>query len=223
MRRTILYILLALSTFTLSFLIVGTFEQLTIALPVALAIFTLIKKIASRNPTLHHLKVAILTLLIWIPFAAISLSVVLPISQSCEPDFSVEDVVIESPKEPEEQKQDILKIESQIQGFADSDTIYCSKNEGNTIWAGVLDNKAISKPEPRYLSLDKASNIATTVAVAVIIDMETGKVISAQALSGHPLFRQSAVDAAYKARFHPTRECWMKPNVCGVLTYHFGF
>ncbi|HKS28990.1 MAG TPA: hypothetical protein VJS44_14280 [Pyrinomonadaceae bacterium] len=92
MRRTILYISLALLTFTAGFLTTGRTEQLQAALPVALTIFILIKGVARCKLTTHRLKVAFLTLLIWTPFAAITLRTALPAPTTC---------VIDLPKEEE--------------------------------------------------------------------------------------------------------------------------
>jgi TonB family protein len=58
------------------------------------------------------------------------------------------------------------------------------------------------------------------VNVQVLID-ETGKVISAQAVSGHPLLRAAAVQAARQARFSPTMLGEQPVKVSGVITYNF--
>jgi hypothetical protein len=92
MRRTILYIALALSTFTAGFLMTDGFEGLTVALPVALIILTLIKRIQTFRPTLHHLKVAALTLIIWTLFAAVTLNALAP--DGCVVDLSQEAATI---------------------------------------------------------------------------------------------------------------------------------
>src|SRR5438128_8087463 len=63
---------------------------------------------------------------------------------------------------------------------------------------GVLNGKAISKPQPAYPPIAKAAKASGTVTVQVLVD-EEGSVISAKAVSGHPLLQQAAVDAAYQA------------------------
>jgi protein TonB len=60
------------------------------------------------------------------------------------------------------------------------------------------------------------------VAVSVLVN-ESGKVIQAQALSGHALLRQSALDAACRARFHPTYIDGPPLRLSGILTYKFVF
>jgi protein TonB len=46
-------------------------------------------------------------------------------------------------------------------------------------------------------------------------------VISARAVSGHPLLQQAAVQAAYQARFAPTMLRGEPVRVSGVVTYNF--
>jgi TonB family protein len=88
------------------------------------------------------------------------------------------------------------------------------------ISGGVLNGKAISLPKPPYPAIAKAARASGTVTVQVTID-ESGKVISARAVSGHPLLQQAAVQAAYGARFSPTQLSGQPVKVTGVITYNF--
>jgi TonB family protein len=92
--------------------------------------------------------------------------------------------------------------------------------EGKTISAGVLNGKAISKPQPPYPSIAKAARASGTVVVQVTVD-ETGGVTSARAVSGHPLLQQAAAAAARQAKFTPTLLSGKPVKVSGVLTYNF--
>lgn len=85
---------------------------------------------------------------------------------------------------------------------------------------GVLNGKAISKPQPAYPPIAKAARASGPVTVQVLVD-ETGKVVSAHAVSGHPLLQQSAVSAARQARFSPTLLSGQPVKVSGVITYNF--
>lgn len=58
------------------------------------------------------------------------------------------------------------------------------------------------------------------VSVQVLID-ETGKVISAKALSGDPFFIPESERAAMRARFSPTIIGDQPVKVSGVITYNF--
>jgi TonB family protein len=88
------------------------------------------------------------------------------------------------------------------------------------ISGGVLNGKAISKPAPSYPAIARAARASGTVNVQVMID-ESGRVTSARAVSGHPLLQQSAVQAAYQARFSPTLLSGQPVKVTGVITYNF--
>lgn len=58
------------------------------------------------------------------------------------------------------------------------------------------------------------------VTVQVLVD-EGGNVVSARAVSGHPLLQQSAVSAARQAKFSPTMLSGQPVKVTGVITYNF--
>jgi protein TonB len=88
------------------------------------------------------------------------------------------------------------------------------------ISGGVLNGKAISKPMPAYPPIAKAARAQGTVNVQITVN-EVGDVISAQAVSGHPLLLQAAVEAARQARFTPTRLSGQPVKVSGFLTYNF--
>jgi TonB family protein len=88
------------------------------------------------------------------------------------------------------------------------------------ISGGVLNGKAISKPEPAYPPVAKAARASGMVTVQVLVN-ESGEVVSASAVSGHPLLQQAAVAAARQARFSPTLLSGKPVKVSGVLTYNF--
>jgi protein TonB len=86
--------------------------------------------------------------------------------------------------------------------------------------SSVLNGVAISLPKPLYPAAARAVKAYGTVAVQVLID-ETGRVISAQAVSGHPLLRTAAAQAAQQARFSPTILGGQPVKVSGMITYNF--
>ena len=88
------------------------------------------------------------------------------------------------------------------------------------LWVGVVDRKAVFKPAPVLTPLAKLAGIHSAVAVSVLID-ESGKVLTAQAVAGHPLYRQSAMEAACRTRFSPTPIDGPPFGMSGVLTYEF--
>jgi TonB family protein len=91
---------------------------------------------------------------------------------------------------------------------------------GLVISGGVLNAKAVSKPEPTYPAVARAAHATGVVTVQVTVD-ETGNVVSAEAVSGHPLLRAAAVAAAREAKFSPTRLSGKPVKVSGILTYNF--
>jgi protein TonB len=88
------------------------------------------------------------------------------------------------------------------------------------ISGGVLNGKAISLPKPQYPAIARQAHASGTVVVQVTID-ENGGVISAHAISGHPLLQAVAVQAARGARFSPTKLSGQPVKVTGVITYNF--
>ena len=88
------------------------------------------------------------------------------------------------------------------------------------ISGGVLNGKATSLPKPPYPAAAKMARASGTVTVQVTID-ENGNVISARAVSGHPLLQAAAVQAARGAKFSPTKLSGQPVKVTGVITYNF--
>jgi TonB family protein len=84
----------------------------------------------------------------------------------------------------------------------------------------VLNGSAVSLPKPEYPAAARAVRASGTVSVQVTID-EEGNVISASAVSGHPLLQPSAVKAAQEAKFRPTRLSGTPVKVTGIITYNF--
>lgn len=91
---------------------------------------------------------------------------------------------------------------------------------GNVIAGGVLNGKATDLPKPVYPPAARAVRASGAVNVQVIVD-ENGNVISANAVSGHPLLRQSAVQAARSAKFTPTILGGKAVKISGVIVYNF--
>jgi tetratricopeptide (TPR) repeat protein len=67
----------------------------------------------------------------------------------------------------------------------------------------ILKGKAASLPEPTYPREAIAARVTGKVNVVVTIN-ERGEVISACAISGHPLLAKASEQAAYRATFTPT-------------------
>ncbi|HJT26724.1 MAG TPA: energy transducer TonB [Pyrinomonadaceae bacterium] len=85
---------------------------------------------------------------------------------------------------------------------------------------GPITGLAISLPKPAYSEIAKRARIQGSVNVQVLID-EYGRVVSAKAVSGHPLLVLDAQKAALQARFSPTKLGDQPVKVSGVITYNF--
>ncbi len=88
------------------------------------------------------------------------------------------------------------------------------------ITGGVVNSKAINLVKPIYSAAARAIRAAGEVKVQVTID-ENGKVISANAVSGHPLLRESAEIAAKSSKFTSTTLSNEKVKVTGIIIYNF--
>ena len=88
------------------------------------------------------------------------------------------------------------------------------------ISGGVLNGKAINLPKPAYPPIARAAHASGTVVVQLLID-ENGNVVSAHAVSGHPLLQGAAVGAARQAKFSPTKLSGQPVKVTGVIQYNF--
>lgn len=85
---------------------------------------------------------------------------------------------------------------------------------------GVINGRATYLPPPPYPPPAKAIGLSGKVDVQVTID-ESGKVVSANAVSGHPFLKGAAEKAAWSARFSPTYLSKVPVKVTGVIVYNF--
>ena len=85
---------------------------------------------------------------------------------------------------------------------------------------GVINGKAVNLVKPPYPPAAKAVRAAGAVNVSVQIDVN-GNVTSASAVSGHPLLRQAAEQAARSSKFTPTVLSGQAVPVSGIIVYNF--
>jgi TonB family protein len=93
-------------------------------------------------------------------------------------------------------------------------------NEVRKISVGVLNGKALTLAKPAYPAAARAVEAEGAVNVNVTIN-ETGDVVSAAAVSGHPLLRAAAVNAARESKFSPTQLSGQPVTVTGIIVYNF--
>lgn len=85
---------------------------------------------------------------------------------------------------------------------------------------GVLAGKAIQSPQPPYPAMARAAGIEGAVVVELTVS-ESGGVQSARAISGHPLLRDAAVQAARGWAFSPTMLSGVQVKVVGTIAFDF--
>ena len=85
---------------------------------------------------------------------------------------------------------------------------------------GAITGLAVSLPKPAYPPIAKQAGAHGAVNVQVLVD-ENGRVVSAKAVSGHPLLIAAAQQAALGARFSPTKLGDQAVKVSGLITYNF--
>jgi TonB family protein len=86
--------------------------------------------------------------------------------------------------------------------------------------SGALNDKAIDLPKPIYPGEARKAKVTGQVKVRVIV-AETGKVLSADIVSGPKQLWLAAIEAARQARFNPTLIGGSAVKITGILTYDF--
>ena len=85
----------------------------------------------------------------------------------------------------------------------------------------VLNGRALFLPKPAYPDAARAKRISGTVVVKVKIN-ETGTVVEAKDMCGGPPYlSESSVQAAYGARFSPTKLSGKPVPVYGIIQFRF--
>ncbi|MDQ3653125.1 MAG: energy transducer TonB [Acidobacteriota bacterium] len=86
----------------------------------------------------------------------------------------------------------------------------------NFVPGEIFSQPVLTTPSPT-----RDTYLTGSVVVEMTVD-KTGKVVSARAISGHPLLRPSAVQAAYQTQFTPTLFFGKPVQSRVVNTYYFG-
>jgi TonB family protein len=110
----------------------------------------------------------------------------------------------------------------------DSDTKYTVENKSSNSNSSdsvmdaykIINAKATNLAKPTYPPAAKAVRASGAVNVQVTLD-EQGNVTAANAVSGHPLLRASAVQAARASKFNPTIESGKPVKIKGVIVFNF--
>jgi TonB family protein len=109
---------------------------------------------------------------------------------------------------------DTLKVEGPAQPSPESDRL------DRIVMGGVLNGKAVRKPQPDYPLVARSARVSGVVVVQLLVD-EKGEVAEAHAVSGPQLLQASSVEAARRAKFTPTTLCGRPVKVSGIVTYNY--
>jgi TonB family protein len=85
---------------------------------------------------------------------------------------------------------------------------------------GVLQGNATKKVQPAYPAIAKAARAKGAVQVQITVN-ESGDVINARVINGHPMFRDAALRAAKQWRFKPTELSGVPVKATGILSFNF--
>jgi periplasmic protein TonB len=94
------------------------------------------------------------------------------------------------------------------------------KQETVRLTSTMIQSKAVKRVQPPYPQIAKLSKISGPVQVQVMISQD-GSVDGVTALSGHPLLRDAALQAARQWVFSPTILNGQPVRVVGVITFNF--
>jgi TonB family protein len=111
-------------------------------------------------------------------------------------------------------------VPNQKVSVSDNDPAPAPKAAPLPVSNGVLNGQALSLPAPTYPESARRMQLVGTVRVEVTVD-ENGKVISAKAISGPGLLRDASIQAAYRAKFSPTKLSGKPVQVTGSIIYNF--
>jgi tetratricopeptide (TPR) repeat protein len=101
--------------------------------------------------------------------------------------------------------------------FAIEEQLFPPESSGS---ANILNGRALNLVTPGYPAIARKAHASGIVLVRVLID-EEGKVIAANAISGHPLLLAACVQAAKNSLFSPTLLADKPVKVTGVIKYNF--
>ena len=93
-------------------------------------------------------------------------------------------------------------------------------NTNRPVNVGQINGRAVRLPTPNYSAAARQARASGRVTVRVLVD-ENGNVLSASALSGHPLLRRSAEQAARRSKFRPVTRNGQRVKSTGTIAYNF--
>jgi hypothetical protein len=112
---------------------------------------------------------------------------------------------------------DESKERGEVVGFRCPDREMNQPRPETKLDLGDVTKKAVELPRPDSSRWSRGSRITGIAQAEVVIDINSGKVVWARLLNGHPLLRLSVGDVVCRARFSPTYD--VDGRARGVITY----
>lgn len=84
MRRYILYITVAVLTFGIGFISGDIYNYLDVMVPISFGLWLVARKVSTIQLTSHHIKVALITLVLWVIAAFLIIKVFVPPCGMCD-------------------------------------------------------------------------------------------------------------------------------------------
>lgn len=104
--------------------------------------------------------------------------------------------------------------------FGKGDEFFIVGKKDSDSGSEIINNSAVLLARPEYPGAARAVRASGKIEVRVLIN-ELGYVVSAEAISGHPLLRSASVEAAKKSKFKMTLLSGIPIKVNGIIVYNF--
>jgi len=115
---------------------------------------------------------------------------------------------------------DESKKRGEVLGFRCSDQERDQARPDAKFDLGDVTKKAMELPRPDSSRWSRGSRVSGIAQAEVVIDINSGKVVWARLLNGHPLLQVSVGDVVCRARFSPTND--VDGLARGIITYRAG-
>ena len=112
---------------------------------------------------------------------------------------------------------DVSQKRGAVIGFNCPDRELNRKRPDTKLHLGDVTKKAVELLQPEYWRWAKGARICGKSQAEVVIDINSGKVVWARLLNGHPLLRVAVAHVVCQARFAPTND--VNGRVSGIITY----
>lgn len=107
-----------------------------------------------------------------------------------------------------------------IQGCPSSGPSLLERGGQRILSSRDLERRTISCVSPKFPGLARQMRLEGQVHIAILVD-ESGQVVCAHVVSGHPIMIGSAIDAARQWKFRPAVQHGRRVAFYGILAFHY--